>query len=183
MLERVGQVTRRLEAELGGAFVPAALDQLHVTVFVAGFPTPTPALDDDVALEALAAMARRVERLRAGPPRLWVGGANAFLSCPFLEVHEVGADLARVRLALGEGAREIRFADYNPHVTLGAIPSAVDTAALRRCLGPLRRLPPLPLRAVALELVSFEAARAGAPLVTERSLPFSGRSPGPGRRR
>lgn len=183
VLERMARVGARLAAALGGAFVPQPLDQAHVTVFVAGFPSPAPALDDDVAESALRAQAALAHRLGLGPLRLEVGGANGFLTCPFLEVLDPAGDLARLRRALAAGAPEIRFSDYHPHVTVGFLPGGVGTEPLRACLSPLRRLPPLRLRPAEVELVTYDAATPGSPLITASKVAFTGRSPGPARRR
>lgn len=183
VLERMAQVASRLVGALGSAFVPQPLDQAHVTVFVAGFPCPAPALDDDVAESALRDQAASARRLGLGPLRLEVGGANGFLTCPFLEVYDPAGDLARLRRALATGAPEIRFADYHPHVTVGFLPGGVSAEALVACLSPLRRLPPLTLRPAEVELVTYDAATPGSPLVTASRVAFTGRSPGPARRR
>ena len=176
VLRRLAQVGEQLTQALGGSFVPMAPAQAHITLFVAGFPAQQPALDDDVSYATLEAQAAAVARLRGGPLRVHVGGASGFLSCPLLEVVDGRGDLVRLRAALGAGASEVRFAPYLPHVTVGSLPESVPTDAVREALEPLRRLPPLRLRVDQVELVSFDAAVAGSPLVTEVAVPLSGRS-------
>lgn len=144
---------------------------LHITVWVAGFPCEAPRLDDDVGWEGLA---RQREQLLAfsGGLRLQVGAANAFLSAVFLEVHDPLGDLARLRRALDVGPRELRFAPYLPHVTVGVMPVSRPTAGLRERLAPCRALPPIEIAPEAIELVELDAAVSGAPLETRWSVPL-----------
>ena len=58
VLERM----KRVAEALGDAVEPTPLEEAHITLWVAGFPTDTPSLDDDVAEAVLAAQA---EALRA----------------------------------------------------------------------------------------------------------------------
>lgn len=144
---------------------------LHITVWVAGFPCEAPRLDDDAAWEGLA---RQREQLLAfsGGLRLEVGAANAFLSAVFLEVRDPAGDLARLRQAMDVGPRELRFGPYLPHVTVGVMPVSRPTAGLRERLAPFRGLPPIEIAPEAVELVELDAAVAGAPLETRWSVPL-----------
>lgn len=156
----------------------------HVTVFVAGFPTPrpgsptahpppgggTPALNDpdDVPEATLHAQDEAVRAARLPPPRLVVGGLNCFLSCPFLEILDPHGDLARLRAPLEALRPEVRFAPYLPHLTVGAFRDDRPTGPIARAVEPLRDLPPLHLAPSALELVTFDARESGGALATER---------------
>lgn len=163
--ERVDERVRRLQAALAGHLADWPLSGLHVTLYVAGFPTSSPEHDDDVHLEDLA---RAVEALRdARAPVLRVGSANSFLSCPVLEVQLDDAAYG-LRTQLAAAHREIRFAPYRPHLTLGTWPGRVPVAPLVEALRPWRDLPEITVRVDELELATFDTHVAGAPLEPER---------------
>ncbi|MFN7144390.1 MAG: 2'-5' RNA ligase family protein [Myxococcota bacterium] len=144
----------------------------HITVFVAGFPTAVPLADDDVAEHVLAAQVDALRACRLPPPRLAVGGLNAFLSCPVLEVLDPHGDLARLRAPLAALHPEIRFAPYLPHLTVGTFGDTRPTAPVAAAVAPFRGLPPLPLAPRAVDLVSFDADDVGGPLHTLASVPL-----------
>ena len=168
--ERVAEAQRAL----GGLVRAQPPADLHVTVFVVGFPSAAPVWDDDVGEDALDRQAAAVIGAGLPPLRLAVGASNAFLSCAFLEVADPHGDLARLRGLLVGAAREVRFAPYLPHVTVGIFPATVPTAPLAAAIAPLRGLPPLSLEFDAVELVDFDAAVPGAPLVTRRRVALRG---------
>jgi hypothetical protein len=122
---------------LGDTIVRVSPHDAHVTAWVCGFPAAVPALDDDVADAILDAQRVALSNLR--PPRLAVGGPNAFATCAFLEVHDPHGDLAALRAALAiPGAREVRFAPYQPHVTVGRFADSRPAAPIARALATLR---------------------------------------------
>jgi len=156
--------TTRLQAALGTQIRPVAPSDLHVTVWVAGFPVDVARHDDDVSTEVIDAT---VASLRAAPPlapRLLLGGANAFRSCAFLEIRDPEGGLGALRARFRGDLSEVRFGPYRPHITAGRFPSALATADVAARLTPLRELPGLPLRARALRFVTFDARVADAPL-------------------
>ena len=144
---------------LGGAIVPVAPERAHVTVWVCGFPCETPRLDDDVAETILVAQRRAVARLPR--PRLVVGAPNAFATCAFLEVHDPHGDVAALRAALAvPAAKEVRFAPYQPHVTVGRFGDTRPAAPVAGALATLRDKEHVVFRTVAdsaLELVELDA--------------------------
>jgi len=139
---------------------PAA--QPHVTVFVAGFPCPAASRDDDVTLMRLERQRARAAALDVRP-LLTIGGATSFLTCAVLEV---SAELAPLRAALAAESREVRFEPYLPHVTAAIYQDSRPTAPLAAALEPLRELEPFEVRPCGLDLVVFDARRAGAPLAS-----------------
>lgn len=159
---------------LAGAIVPVAAAQAHVTTWICGFPSAAPALDDDVADAIIAAQRRAVANLPC--PRLIVGAPNAFATCAFLEVHDPHGDLAALRAALTvPGANEVRFAPYQPHVTVGRFGDTRPAAPIVRVLAGLRDGEHAAPRAVAdsrLELVELDA-RAPDRLTTVWASPHS----------
>ncbi len=163
--ERVDERVRALHEALAGQVAPWPLAGLHVTLYVAGFPTASPTHDDDVHEEALEQAVEHLTGARA--PVLRVGAANSFLSCPVLEVEldEAGYGL---RTQLASAHREVRFAPYRPHLTLGTWPGRVPVAPLVEALRPWRELPEITVRIDHLELATFDAHVAGAPLEPER---------------
>lgn len=172
---RAADVTERvvyLQRALDGVFDPLPREDLHITAFVAGFATDIPVHDDCVRWSALDGQAHAV-RHEGRRVRLRVGGVGSFLSVPFLWVSDPDGNLARLRALLARHGRELRFAPYRPHVTLGRYVSGLPTAPVAARLAPFRQLPWLDLGLDAVELVSFEADTPGAPLVTERSVPLT----------
>lgn len=155
VLARMAAVADRL----AGSIVAVPPEDAHVTVWVCGFPAALPALDDDVAESVIAAQraaARTPRRLR-----LSVGAPNAFATCAFLEVHDPHGDLSALRAALAvPGAREVRFAPYLPHVTVGRFADTRDSAPIADALAALRdggRFTAHPVHDGALELIELDA--------------------------
>jgi hypothetical protein len=143
---------------LGAAVVRVKRRDAHVTAWVCGFPSEAPALDDDVAESTIAA--QRAAVARASRIRLRVGGPNAFATCAFLEVHDPHGDLAALRATLAvPGAREVRFAPYQPHVTVGRFGDSRPAGPIADALGALRESAGFPLPAVdgAIELIELDA--------------------------
>jgi 2'-5' RNA ligase len=133
VIARMAAVTDKL----AGAIVPVAAEHAHVTAWVCGFPCVAPAFDDDVADSVIAAQRQAVTRVQR--LRLVVGAPNAFATCAFLEVHDPHGDLAALRAALAvPGAREVRFAPYQPHVTVGRFDDSRPAASIARVLATLR---------------------------------------------
>lgn len=104
---------------LGPLAEPFCAEDLHVTLWVHGFAPP----------EFV-----HPEEGRAVPLR--VGGANAFLSAPFLEVR---GPLAGLRA--GFPGPEERWASYRPHLTVGRFRSTAPTRVAAARLRPWRALP------------------------------------------
>jgi 2'-5' RNA ligase len=160
----VAEVRARLDA-VAEAVAPwiARVREPHVTVFVAGFPCGTARWDDDVTEAALAAQGEALASTRV---RLRIGPANAFASCVVLEVEDADGSLADVRARLGRGVREVRFAPYQPHVTVGLFRDSVPTGPIASALVPHRSMEPFELEVDAVELVEIDAREAGAALQT-----------------
>ncbi len=156
--------------DLGDAIeaIPAA--DLHVTAFVAGFPcSGDPRHDDDVPWSLLDEQTVTLRSALRAPLELEIGGANAFASCAFLDVHDPRGGLASLRRSLAAKHREIRFETYTPHVTVGRFRSTRATSPIAATLARHRAAPPIRVSANAIDLVTFDARHAGhAPLVTER---------------
>lgn len=148
----------------------------HVTVFVAGFPTERPVEDDDVAEATLRAQLAALAAAPLRAPRLTVGGLNAFLTCPMLEIHDPHGDLDALRApllgALLGAEREVRFAPFLPHFTVGPFGDTRPTGPVAAAIAPYRALPPLALRPDALELVTFDRGVLGA-LTTVARVPLA----------
>ncbi len=162
----------RIQSELGASLRPVPLEDLHVTTWVAGFPTAVaPVQDDDIPEEALERQAAAVQGL--GPFRLRVGGANSFTTAPFLEVFDPEEGLLRLRQALTRcGPPELRFASYQPHITLATALDDVPTAPLREVLGAHRGLTALELPVEQLVQLRFDARLPGSPLHTHCTVPL-----------
>lgn len=156
------RVTARMASvaqRLGDAVVPVSAEDAHVTTWVCGFPAAAPTLNDDVAESIVAA--QRASAARLPPARLVVGAPSAFSTCAFLEVHDPHGDLASMRAALAvPGAREIRFARYQPHVTVGRFTDTRAAAPIAEALALLRLshdAAPIAADSCVLELVALDA--------------------------
>ena len=154
---------------LGSAIRPIESSQAHITLFVSGFVSDTPHLDDDVAPSVLL---RQRAALAAADLSLSlsVGPANSFSTAAFLEVHERGG-LSKARAILSGQGDELRFGPYHPHVTVGVYRDTRPAAPLAAVLSAGRRLPLLTVRPAAIELVVFDAHVEGAPLLTRHRVP------------
>ncbi len=154
--------------------IPAA--DLHVTTFVAGFPcSGAPRHDDDIPWSVLDEQAVALRAALRAPIELEIGGANAFASCAFLDVHDPRGGLASLRRSLATKHREIRFETYTPHVTVGRFRSTRSTSPIAATLAQHRAAPPIRVTANAIDLVTFDARHPGhAPLLTERVVRVDG---------
>ena len=139
-------------------------EEAHITLFVSGFPTADPRRDDDVAA---AVLLRQRDALESADLSLTltVGGCSSFTTAAFLEVHE-GGGLTAIRRILADQVDEQRLGSYHPHVTVGVYRDARPTPPLVAALAPLRDAPPIRLQPTAVELVVFDAAVEGSPLLT-----------------
>ena len=166
ILERMALVNARLAPHGVRPFGEA-----HVTVFVAGFPARAPGRDDDVSIDALLAPLGTVGWRR---PRLLVGAPSSFRSCPILAVADPDGGLAALRAPLSSHMREVRFAPYEPHITLGLYADSRPTVPIADTLESLAGLAPLPWSPRALELVLLDPTDPTPLLRTVASLPLSG---------
>ena len=162
VLERVAAI----QSELGPRIRKTPLDELHITCWVAGFPTSTSrSHNDDIPEAALERQAAVLQNHRSF--RLLVGGANSFTTAPFLEVFDPDGGLASLRQTLARcGPAELRFAPYQPHVTLGTASSDIPTASVRASLAAHRQLSAIELTVNRFEQLRFDALRPGASLHT-----------------
>ncbi|MFT4977387.1 MAG: 2'-5' RNA ligase [Myxococcota bacterium] len=152
-----------IAAALGDVIAPTSLPDLHVTVSVAGFPTTSPERDDDISWSALE---HQRKTLRFLPFELEVGRAGSFSTAAFLEVRDPSGGLAHVRRQLLSTSGEVRFAAYQPHVTIGVYRGDAPAAPICGVLGEHRSLVGVRVVVSSVELVTFEAASAGSPLET-----------------
>lgn len=144
------------QARLGPLIAPVARDRLHVTVWVLGFPTAQPALDDDVDQQDLD---RTVAALQDDPPaaaRVRVDPIGSFASAAMLPVHDADGGLVRVRRRLS-ALPEQRFGPYRPHITLGTYTDDHPVDRVLRALQPQPQRAPLSAVLDTLDLVHIDA--------------------------
>ena len=158
-----------LAASLGATIRPVEPRDLHVTVHVAGFPSDSPHHDDDVSWATLEAQAASLAEVPAGT--ISVGGANSFATAAFLEVEDHGV-LAAVRSALGSHHEELRFAPFDPHLTVGTYLDAWPISEVASRLAAPDAL--LRISVTQVHLITFDAQRPGASLRTERVVLLQG---------
>jgi len=168
-------VTRRvatLQAQLAAWTRPVDLSDLHVTTWVAGFPSGSPSRDDDIRDVDLDRQTNALHGQRAF--RLAIGRANSFTTAPFLEVVDLDGGLERIRSVLAVcGPPELRFAPYRPHVTIGTATANHPVAPVRACLEAHRHLAPIEVEVRSLQQLRFDAAHPGARLHTHRTVALS----------
>lgn len=147
-----GRFTVMQEA-LAPWLAPFPAEHCHVTLWVAGFASDTPSLDDDVDDQLLT---RICEGWSPRRPTLQVGAANSFATAAILEVLDPGGDLGALRQAL-TGLPEQRWEPYRPHVTVGTFHGDHPVEPVVARLTALREAAPEPLVCEALELVEISA--------------------------
>ena len=146
-------------ARLGDAIVAVPARDAHVTLWVCGFPVARPRWNDDVAEDVVRQQCRRMAG--TGGTRLAVGRPNAFATCAFLEIDDERGELSALRERLHvTGTREIRFAPYLPHLTVGRFVDSRPVAPLAATIAELRQGPhaaPLAVTDAALTLFELDA--------------------------
>jgi 2'-5' RNA ligase len=169
--EAILQRATHLQAALTSWTRPTPPTDLHVTTWVAGFPSEHPTHNDDIHEDALKAQAEALRGHRSF--RIAIGGANSFTTAPFLEVHDLDGGLAQVRAVLQQqGPPELRFAPYVPHVTLGTATADHSVAPLRARLEPHRHQPLIEVQVQRIEQLRFDATQPGARLHTHHTVLF-----------
>lgn len=157
---------QQARAAFGDWLHPDQRRQPHITLFVCGFPCDRARHDDDFPIERLQAQIDSLLR-RAGPAfSLQIGGIASYAGAPFLTVHDPAGRLAALRELLGWHSREIRFAPYEAHLTLGLYQQRRALAGLPAAL---RDLPALELEVRELQFCSYQADDlAGALRIEQR---------------
>lgn len=141
VVRRVDRVQQALAEHLS----PVPLDQLHITVWVAGFLDGDGTRNDDLSFETWAAIQRQIQAWQEPIP-VRITGASSFPSCPFLQVEAIGSGLDLLRQTIQSiHPNELRFSDFVPHLTIGSYIRSQATAPLAQILGQHRALPPIPL--------------------------------------
>ncbi len=161
-----------LQTQLAAWTRPIDLSDIHVTVWVAGFPCAEPSLNDDIRAVDLD---RQTDALQGEPSfRLSIGRANSFTTAPFLEVRDLDGGLDRIRSILAAcGPPELRFAAYRPHVTIGTATASHPVPPVRACLEPHRQLASIEVGVRCIEQLRFDASQPGARLHTHRTVVLS----------
>ncbi|MCK6523867.1 2'-5' RNA ligase family protein [Myxococcota bacterium] len=161
---------------LGDAVEVTPPGEAHITLWVAGFPSAAPCLDDDVAEVVLTrqTQALRTRFASAGPARIVIGGANAFFTCAVLDVLDQDGSLEAIRACLDGEGKELRFGPYHPHVTVGRFIDHRDRAPLAAALRPLRALAPMELQVESVELCTIDAEVEALALHTEARVQLTG---------
>jgi hypothetical protein len=143
----------------------------HVTVFVCGFPAAAPTLDDDVAEDALRAQAGALETADAF--ELVVGDLLAFTSCAVLTVDDPAGGLAALRHRLAPHVPEVRFAPYEPHVTVAAFADTRPTGPVADAIDRWSPRAPLRVPVREVELVEIDPSGVDPRLRTRWKLALS----------
>ena len=160
------RTSRWAQERLSAWIDPVPLEDLHITLWVSGFPQAVCRWDDDGPLDLL----RRQEAALQGQSacRVQLGRPSAFLSCAILEVLDCEGGIASLRSALNLG-QELRFERYRPHITLGTFRGDLPTEPIARVIRDLAQGSGEALMLDAVDRVGLDPARAGAP--PARALP------------
>lgn len=188
----VGRRVRRVQRLLAPWAIATPPGELHVTVYVSGFPGARARTRDDVTGPILARQLRALAVSGCASGAIGVGLPGSYRAAPFLRVDDASGVLARVRrtlaAALPAGApSELRFAPFDPHVTLGRYRADEPTGPIVGALSRERDIAlaegPVPVMVRCIELVTFDPAIAGAALTTRArvSLPEGPPRPAPNR--
>ena len=157
---------RQARRQLGDWLHVGQRRQPHITLFVCGFPASQPRHDDDFAITALRAQLAALHSLQMPAFSLQIGGLHSFSCAPCLQVSDPQQQLELLRQSLAAHSREIRFAAYQPHLTLGLYRRARPFSQLP---ANLQQLPPLTLPVRELHYCSYAARdQLGALRVEER---------------
>ncbi len=167
---QVLQRWQAVRAALGDWLHPDQRRQPHITLFVCGFPCVQPERDDDFAASALQAQLDALTRQPLPAFSLQIGGLASYAGAPYLQVRDPGAALQPLRNLLAAHSREIRFAPYDPHLTLGLYQQRRALAELPQSL---RDLPALELPISELQFCSYEARDLAGPLRVEQRIALS----------
>lgn len=91
---------------------------LHMTVFVAGFASDVVAYNDDVTVADLRRQIDVARRCGMGEVRLKTTGLKFDEHAMYFSMEDASDFTKGIRALFGGISREIRFADFMPHVTL-----------------------------------------------------------------
>lgn len=119
--ERVDQARQHLS----GLLAPSQR-QPHITLFVCGFPAERREHDDDFDDAMFAAQCNALESLSCEAFELRIGRLSSFDLSAFFEVDDPDDAVSRMRARLAGVCRELRFAPYVPHLTVGLYRDAFD---------------------------------------------------------
>jgi 2'-5' RNA ligase len=169
--QRIAARAAQIAMQLSDVASQVPVTQHHITLFVCGFPlkseapvaarhTATGQVNDDVESRVLQGQVSALQQAAARSFDIQIGRVNAFLTAPFLEVHDPSSGISRLRATLGGALqnrtlREVRFTPFLPHLTIAHFAAGADPAELATRLLPYRELEPLSYRVHAVELVDF----------------------------
>lgn len=92
--------------------------QLHLTLYVAGFPSHTPRYADCISWQQLRLQQQAIRQLGLQPFRLQLTQLETFAHAPYIKVAN-NSQLTAIRQCLAHLSPEQRFSEYLPHITLG----------------------------------------------------------------
>lgn len=151
---------------LAACLLPGYQRQPHVTLRLCGFPAAVPRGTDDYPA---ATLERQIAALQANAPApftLAIGRPDSFASAAYLSVDDRAGGIHAARAALaGADCADDGFA-YTPHVTCGLYRGEFHLPTLLREMAGCNPGQPLRLQVERLNLMVYEAAIIGGPLVS-----------------
>lgn len=158
--------TAALRARLAACLLPGYRRQPHVTLHLCGFPAAVQRGADDYPA---ATLQRQIAALQAGAPApfaLAIGRPDSFASAAYFSVDDSAGGIQAARAALARTERTDDGFSYTPHVTCGLYRGEFHLPTLLREMAGCNPGLPLRLPVERLNLMVYEAAIIGGPLVS-----------------
>ena len=127
--------------------------QLHMTVFVAGFPGSQIRYDDDIDASILEAQFQCLQSSKLNSPEIYIQKPCSTLTGPTLLTRDLTDTTDQIRSLFEQQASEQRFSDYRPHITLGHYLNRYDTETVYQELLDIPDFTPFIIKPYSLELV------------------------------
>lgn len=135
------------------------VEQLHFTVFVAGFPCIKTIFDDDIKISTLDKQLHRLQQNTYSPPELLIHTLSTTLTGPILLTDDLTDTTHRIRSLFSQQSTEQRFSYYCGHITLGHYLDSYDTDKVYRELIQISNFNTLSIKPDSLELIYIDCSQ------------------------
>ena len=136
---------------------------MHITLLLLGFLVPEPRSDDEVSRERLGELEAKARGALRGFPafRVRLANLNAFPGAVFVEAHDDGGMLERLRDAICEGCG-ISGPSGPPHLTIAYVHTPDGTPAPEEFVETVGRYRDWPVGEIAVEAVELSLINLAA---------------------
>ena len=135
---------------------PSQQRQPHLTLFVCGFAQQVAVADDDFSPIQLSNQIESLQNLRGVACAHPLGAPDSFATAAFIPVIDSSGQLTQWRRALEGSAKEVRQANYLPHITLGLYKRKATAEEVRQRLREIDA-PSMSLRISQLHYATYDA--------------------------